>query len=109
LLAIWGAGAILGGVFPPDPRDHWNEPPSTSGTIHSGAAMIAFLAFPPAALLLSRTRTQRILAICSALTLLVFFVCLSPVFRHQAPLALGLVERVLLGFYLAWLATRSAP
>ena len=104
LLSAWGIGAIAGGIFPPDPPNHWDEPSSLSGMIHGIAAMIAFLAFPPGAWLLSRTFVSRALAIGCGVTLVVFFVCLAPVFSNRPPYMLGLIERVLLLFYVAWLA-----
>jgi hypothetical membrane protein len=119
-LGVWGAGVIIGGIFPPDPRGHWGEPPSLAGMIHANVAMIAFLAFPIAALLLSGKIGQRQspesprltpllrgFAFASGLLLLVFFVCLAPVFSRHAPYALGLAERVLLLAYVAWLGTAS--
>jgi hypothetical protein len=104
LLSAWGIGAIVGGIFPPDPPGHWDEPSSLSGMIHGIAAMIAFVAFPPGAWLLSRSFVTRALAIGCALTLVVFFVCLAPVFSNRPPYALGLIERLLLLLYVAWLA-----
>ena len=107
LLAAWGIGAIAGGIFPPDPANHWDEPASTSGMIHGAAAMVAFLAFPPGAWLLSRTNVERALAIACGLSLVVFFYCLAPVFSNRPPYVLGLIERVLLLLYLAWLAVTA--
>ena len=115
-LAIWGTGAAIGGIFPPDPRGHWHEPPSVSGMIHSGVAIPAFLAFPVAALLLAaevsgsppRKRWLLGFAIASLASLLIFMACLAPVFSHHAPHYLGLAERVLLATYSAWLITASA-
>lgn len=117
-LAVWAAGAITGGIFPPDPAGHWDSPPSASGLIHANAAILAFLAFPVAALRLSaplgqfaRSRPlQRVLsgtAGASLLSLLAFFVCLAPVFSNRPPLLLGLVERILLVFYVAWLCAAA--
>jgi hypothetical protein len=114
LLVLWSVGCILGGLFPPDPPGHWDEPPSISGMIHGGVAMVAFIAFPVAAWLLSRrvaplpelpvaARLLVPLAIFCTVSLAVFFVCLAPVFANRPPYALGLVERVLLVFYAGWL------
>ena len=103
LLSAWGICAIVGGIFPPDPPNHWDEPSSMSGMVHGIAAMIAFLAFPPGAWLLSRTFVSRAVAIGCAVTLVVFLVCLAPVFSNRPPYMLGLIERVLLLFYVAWL------
>jgi hypothetical protein len=88
---------------------HWDEPPSLSGLIHGGAAMVAFLAFPIAALLLSgrlgRFSGSSLMhgvltgtAAASLTTLLIFFGCLAPVFSNRPPFLLGLVERVLIVF-----------
>jgi hypothetical protein len=111
-LMLWGAGAIIGGIFPPDPMGQWDKPPSISGMVHGGAAMIAFLAFPVAAIALSRPSSRQPLltatAIACAATLLVFFAALAPVFSDRPPVLLGLVERVLLAFYLIWLAMAAA-
>ena len=117
-LALWGAGAAIGGIFPPDPRGHWGEPPSVAGMIHANVAMIAFLLFPIAAVLLSKEVGQlsrssnlqvllRVLALSSSLMLLIFFASLVPIFVHRAPFLLGLTERLLLAAYLAWLATAA--
>jgi hypothetical protein len=87
--------------------------------IHGGAAMVAFVAFPVAALLLSRrirtaaarTSTTRMLvplAVSCAAALVVFFVCLIPVFSNRPPYALGLVERIVLALYGGWLIAASA-
>ena len=113
-LSLWGAGVVVGGIFPPDPRGHWNSPPSLPGMIHASVAMVAFLAFPTASLLLSRrlaalsrtfgtTWLLTWLAVLGTASLGAFFVCLAPVFSHHPPYALGLIERVLLGLYVAWL------
>ena len=115
LLGLWGVGCIIGGVFPPDPPGHWDEPPSVAGMIHGGAAMVAFVAFPIAAWLLSRKVTtlaqrsiaHRPLALLCACALVVFFVCLAPAFANRPPYALGLVERILVALYAAWLVAVS--
>ena len=86
--------------------------------IHAGVAMMAFVAFPIAAWRLSRkvaALTERSiadrplapLAHLSAGALVVFFVCLAPVFSNRPPYALGLVERILLVLYAAWLAAAN--
>jgi hypothetical protein len=107
LLSAWGIGAIVGGIFPPDPPNHWDEPASASGMIHAAAAMVAFLAFPLGALLSSRTIVERALAVSSVVALVVFFFCLAPVFADRPPYVLGLIERVLLVLYVTWLAVTA--
>jgi hypothetical protein len=42
-------------------------------------------------------------ALASVVLMLVFFACLAPVFFNRPPLALGLVERMLLGALMGWL------
>ena len=115
LFALWGAGAVIGGLFPPDPRGHWDAPPSVAGMIHGGAAMVAFIAFPAAAVLLSRritssavsfgwTRLLGPVAWLSAACLCVFFFCLAPaILANRAPYVLGLVERLLVVLYVVWI------
>jgi len=114
LFVVWAIGVIICGLFPPDPPGHWDEPPSAPGMIHGVAALIALLAFAPAAWLLSwrlaglphqrlDARILESLAILCALCLLAFFVCLMPVFANRAPYALGFVERVLLALNVGWL------
>lgn len=103
LLWIWTLGLMVGGTFPPDPPGHWDRPPSATGIIHGTAAMLAFLSFPVAAWLLSTTRILKHIAWCSVVATIVFFACLSPIFRHKAPYALGLIERIVLAFHTMWL------
>jgi hypothetical protein len=114
-LVIWGAGCVIGGIFPPDPRGHWGEPPSIAGLIHANVAIAAFLAFPAGSILLSgplqestRTRHLRPLAYVSAISLAAFIVSLAPVFSHHAPRWLGLSERVVLIAYLSWLVAAAS-
>jgi hypothetical protein len=119
LLVVWGVGSIVGGIFPPDPYGQWDQPPSVPGMVHGTAGLLAFLAFSPAAWLLSRRTAAHVttatgprvlerLAGLSLLVLLAFFVCLVPVFAGGPPFALGLVERVLLALNLAWVAVASS-
>jgi hypothetical protein len=119
LFALWGSGAVIGGLFPPDPRGHWDAPPSLSGVIHGGAAMIAFIAFPAAAVLLSRRITSSSspttfgptgllspIAWLAAASLCAFFLCLAPaILTNRAPYVLGLVERILIVLYMIWIIT----
>jgi hypothetical protein len=117
-LVAWGAGAVVGGMFAPDPLGRWDQPPSFAGTAHMSAAMVAFLSFPVAALSLSKrigrlagraTQGARLrwLACGTAVTLVGFFICLAPAFVNRAPILLGLVERILLAFHVVWLTIAS--
>ena len=47
------------------------------------------------------------LALLCAGALVVFFVCLAPAFSNHPPYALGLVERILVALYAAWLVALS--
>ena len=118
LFALWAIGAILGGIFPPDPYGQWDRPPSVPGMIHGVAGIVAFLAFSPGAWLLSKgvstwtangapARMLAPLAGLSLLVLLLLFVCMAPVFADRPPFALGLVERVLLALNLGWIGIAS--
>ena len=86
--------------------------------IHANVAMIAFVALPVAAALVSNglgvasgsnvlKRALRALGIATAVTLAIFFVSLAPVFSNRAPVLLGLTERVLLVVYAAWLTAAA--
>jgi hypothetical protein len=115
LLGVWSVGVLLGGFFRADPPGHWNEEPSLVGMIHGNAALLAFAAFPVAALLLARNsrRDRRwlptaavlsLLAVAAAISLIAFIASLMPVFiRPGPPVLLGLSERVLMAIYAAWL------
>jgi len=116
LLGIWSVGVLLGGVFPADPAGNWSAPPSVAGMIHGNAAMVALLALPTGALFLAKgfrrdarwkesARLLFSLAVATAVSLVVFFASLMPVFiRPGPPILLGLSERILLGLYVVWLA-----
>ena len=109
LLAAWGFGCILAGIFPPDPPGHWDRPPSFSGVMHGAAAMVLFISFPFAAMLLARTgvfRTDsrlRNIAALSAVTTVIFFACLAPAFVNRPPYGLGISERIVLAANIWWL------
>jgi hypothetical membrane protein len=118
LLVVWSVGAIIGGVFPPDPYGQWSEPPSLSGMIHGVAALVAFLAFAPAAWLVGHNlrrvrpmpaaaRVLAPLAILYTASLAAFIGCLAPVFQNRAPYALGLVERGLIAVLVAWIVSAA--
>ena len=48
-------------------------------------------------------RSLKVLAWLSSLSVVAFLACLAPVFAKHAPYKLGLVERILMAFYVAWL------
>ena len=118
-LAVWCLGVILGGVFPADPLGNWDKPPSIAGMIHGSAAMVAFVAFPIAAIQLGRRfredhsgprggRMASWLGVAALASLLVFFVSLAPVIvTNGPPKLLGLTERILLAIYTAWLVVAA--
>ena len=119
LFVLWGSGGVIGGLFPPDPRGHWDAPISASGLIHGGAAMVALITFPPAALVMLRqitrspvdfgpTRLLGPLAWSSAASLCTFFSASArPYLGEPASLFLGLVERILITVYMTSIS-RSA-
>jgi hypothetical protein len=39
-------GAMVGGILPPDPRGHWEKPPSIVRTIHAGVRWLRSWLFP---------------------------------------------------------------
>jgi hypothetical protein len=109
-IALWGIGVVLAGLFAPDPRGHWEQPPSVPGIVHGVAALIAFLSLPIGAVLVSRKLGRGLkLAVASLVSLVVFFACLSPVFFNRPPVVLGLVERGLLGVLMGWLWVLGEP
>lgn len=119
-LGIWSAGVLLGAIFAADPPGQWDGPPSVSGSIHGLAAMVALIIFPVGAVLVSRrlcvgagpakhSGTLRVLAIASAVSLVVFMSSLVPVFvRPGPPVLLGLTERILFLVYISWLGVAAA-
>ena len=101
LLGIWSVGVLLGGFFRADPPGHWNEPPSLVGMVHGNASLLAFAAFPVAALFLARTfgaiadgcqppAALSLLAVAAVISLIAFIASLMPVFiRPGPPVLLG--------------------
>jgi hypothetical protein len=109
-LGAWSLCALLGGIFPADPPGNWAQPPSIAGAIHGVAALVGLVAFPLAAILLSRGvgGITMALAIASAVGLLVFLASLSPALVTSGPpVLLGLTERIMLAAYALWIATAS--
>jgi hypothetical protein len=129
LLAVWGLGAVVGGVFPADPPGRWDLPMSVPGLIHGHAALVALLALPVSALCVSHSfrgdERWRVagtllwsLACSAAVALALFMASLVPVLlRPGPPVFLGLTERLLLlvdslwllGLGAAMLADRARP
>jgi Protein of unknown function (DUF998) len=118
-LGIWSVGVLLGAIFAADPPGQWDKPPSTSGSIHGLAAMIALVVFPVSAVLASLSFRANArwdgfsggllgLAKASAVMLVVFMSSLVPVFlRPGPPILLGLTERALFLVYVVWLAAAA--
>jgi hypothetical protein len=118
-LVVWSLGTLLGGVFPADPPGHWDQPPSVAGLIHGNAALVAFVSFPIAALVLARrlrhhpqwhrvAGTLSALALAALISLAAFIASLVPVFISPGPpKLLGLTERILLAVYVAWLSVTA--
>jgi hypothetical protein len=114
-LGTWSGCVLLSGIFAADPPGHWDKPPSTSGMIHGDVAMLAFLALPVAAWLLSRSFRHDVrwqwlsglsfaLAVAMTASLIAFAISLAPVFVTDGPpRLLGFTERILLAVNCAWL------
>lgn len=105
VLAVWAAGVLVAGVFPADPHGQWATP-SASDMVHGSAALLAFAAFPVAALLLSRgrrgLRAVAWLSVPATAAFAVYFVDVTdgPDIGFGG---LGLAERVLIAVNLVWL------
>jgi hypothetical protein len=125
LLGVWTAGALLGGVFPADPYGRWDQPPTPAGLVHGVAGLVAFVAFPAAAVVLTRSwrRDPRWQPVAGALTVaaaLAVTTCLAQLVTFvdvQGGPSLsfgpwegmiGLAERLMLWSYVAWLAIAAA-
>ncbi|MDO3703301.1 DUF998 domain-containing protein [Micromonospora sp. C28SCA-DRY-2] len=117
-LALWTAGLTVAAVFPADPPGRWSRP-STSEMVHGLAAWLAFAAFPVAAVLLTKPLTAHVgrgrrwliaAAAGSVLGTVALAVFMADVMDGPSlgiggvPTLLGLVERLLLGANLAWIA-----
>lgn len=124
LLGVWTACVLLGGAFPADPYGRWDQPPTPAGMIHGIAGLTAFAVLPVAAALLTRTwrRDPRwrpvagALGVASALTATMFLALVVAFVDVQGGPSLsvgpwdsliGLVERLTLTSYVAWLAVAA--
>jgi hypothetical protein len=125
LLAAWTAALVTGAIFPADPHGNWDRPPTVSGMLHGTAAMIAFLALPVAAILLTRAwrrdprrrpaaRPLTVTAVLSTVTYLTLAVLFVDVTDGPSltigswESLIGLAERLTLWSYVAWLAVAAA-
>jgi hypothetical protein len=125
LLAAWTAALVTGAIFPADPYGSWDRPPTVPGMLHGTAAMIAFLALPAAAILLTRAwrrdprwqpvaRPLTVTAAVSTLAYLTLAVLFADVTDGPSltigswESLIGLAERLTLWSYVAWLAVAAA-
>jgi hypothetical protein len=125
LLGAFTAAVVTGAVFPADPYGRWDQPPTVAATLHGTAAMVAFLTLPVAAILLTRTwrRDPRwqpvtgaltVTAVLSAVTCAVLAVLFADVADGPSLTVdpyeslIGLVERLTLWSFVAWLAVTAA-
>jgi hypothetical protein len=125
LLGVWAACVLVGAVFPSDPPGSWDRPPTPSGLAHGVAALVAFVALPSAAVVLTRRWRRdpcwprpvaRLLSVAAALTvvsLLAFAVLFADVTDGPSltfgpwESLVGLAERVMLCCYVGWLAVAA--
>lgn len=102
LVAIWGAGILVAGIFPTDVT---GSPSTPSGAIHDAASIVAFVAVVTGAILFSRGMRRdagwphRSLSSGLAYAVLVGFLAFI-LSQEGAP---GIGQRVFLAFVLAWL------
>jgi hypothetical protein len=120
LLGTWCAGLLLCAIFPIDPG---GAARSVSGQVHNFAAVLAFIALPAAAWLLTwrapprcpwkpRRTTIRLLTVASAASLvavLVGFVWVMTTSPGHPEVTVGLFERLLFAVDLALLLTMARP
>ena len=104
LLAVFGAGVAVAGIFPADLQF---PPQTTSGTIHEIASLAAFVSLLVAQILLSRKfrqddrwRSFSRPALALALLALVAFI---GVFATAETEFVGLSQRIYVAVFLAWL------
>jgi hypothetical protein len=124
LLGVWAAGLLVAGVFPTDPPGRWDQPPTTAGTLHGVAALLAVAALPTAAVVLSRVwrRDPRWhpvaggLAVTAALAAAAFALFMITFFDVMGGPSLavgtwstvtGLAERVMVWAYVGWLVVAA--
>jgi hypothetical protein len=110
-LGTFAAAVLIAAVFPADPPGNWSNP-SLADMVHGQAAMVAIVAFPIAAVLLSRgdgpTTALAWVATCATLAMAVTLVDVMTVRALGVaglPSLLGLTERIALVSYVAWLVT----
>jgi hypothetical protein len=125
LLGVWTAGLLVAGGFPTDPPGQWDKPPTTAGTLHGVAALLAFATLTAAAVVLSRVwrrdpRWRPVaggLAVTTALVVAAFALFMITFFDVQGGPALavgpwstvtGLAERVMMWANVGWLAVAAA-
>ncbi len=108
-LGTFAAAVLIAAAFPADPPGNWSNP-SLADTVHGQAAMVAFVAFPIAAVALSRDdRALRTLAWAAVGATAIMAVTLIDVITVRElgvaglPTLLGLTERIALVTYVAWL------
>ncbi|MCV7178217.1 DUF998 domain-containing protein [Mycolicibacterium sphagni] len=104
LMMLWVVGLLAVVVFP---KHNWVAGPSASGTVHRFASLVAFVALPPAVLLIARgqaltARAARWLAGIGIGWLAVLFGAIGAGIvtgqRWWTLIPLGLVERGIAGF-----------
>ena len=107
LMTLWVVGLVAVVAFP---KHNWVAGPSASGTVHRAATLIAFVALPPAVLLIAHgraiaARAARWLAVVGIGWLAVLFGAIAVGVMTDRPwwrlIPLGLVERGIAGFEVA--------
>lgn len=111
LLWVFAAAVFVAALAPADPPGNWSSP-SMSELVHGQVAMVAFLSFPAAAVLLSRDhRRAGALAWTTVAAAAIMMVTLVDVMTGRVlgfggfPTLLGLTERIALVSFIAWMIT----
>jgi hypothetical protein len=111
LVAVYGVGAILAGIFPTDRIDSPADLASlsTTGTIHSGAALASFLCITAGMVVLAWTfsraaRWRSLLPWAAILATAAVSLMLGQFFEPQGPWV-GITQRGLVTLIAVWLIT----
>ncbi|MCY7292352.1 MAG: DUF998 domain-containing protein [Ferruginibacter sp.] len=103
LLTVWALAVMMDGIFQIDPGV---EPVTTSGKIHLLSAMVAFLSFMIASLVLSLVfrKHASLNSISRPALVLVVLIYLSFFVSNITDFAPGLIQRLFVLFCLGWLS-----
>lgn len=119
LVGVGGLALIVAALVPSDLWFPWEHAMTPAGWVHAGAAALAVFAFPLGALITTRderkstragplNRLLDVLTVCFLLLFAVFgAITLVFIVAGRTVTFLGLAERVMMTFAVAWLAVAS--